>query len=84
MKDYAKIGFFSGFDVFLSNIMYSLLVVRIINRVSNQGIYWQANDIIWGFLLIPVMVHQEIIKKQFGFKIKDLMYRVLLGCLVEV
>ena len=62
LKDYAKRGFCSGLQSAVSNIVYALMVVKMINMVSNQGIYWLANNFIWGFLLIPTYALAEVIK----------------------
>jgi len=35
-----------------------------ITSVNEQGNYWVANNVIWGFLLIPVMSLADIIKKE--------------------
>lgn len=63
MNDYLRIGFFSGLQIFLDNFIYAIMICRMVNAVSESGNYWVANNFIWGWLLIPVMVIAEIIKK---------------------
>lgn len=63
LKDYLKIGFFSGLQIFLDNFIYAVMICKMVNAVSESGNYWVANNFIWGWLLIPVMVIAEIIKK---------------------
>lgn len=61
-KDWINTGLFSGLQQFIDNIIYALMIARMVNMVSEQGNYWVANNFIWGFLLIPVTALGEIIK----------------------
>ena len=63
LKDYLKIGLFSGLQIFLDNFIYAIMICKMVNSVSESGNYWIANNFIWGWLLIPIMVITEIIKK---------------------
>lgn len=62
-KDWIRIGAWAGAQIVLSNVVYALVVVRMINAVSESGNYWVANNFIWGWLLVPVTCLAEIIKK---------------------
>ena len=62
-KEWIKVGAFCGTQIFLDNIVYALMIVRMINVVSESGNYWVANNFIWGWLLVPVSCFAEIIKK---------------------
>ena len=57
-----KVGVFSGVQQFIDNIVYALMIGKMVNMVSEQGNYWVANNFIWGWLLIPVTAMVEIIK----------------------
>lgn len=63
IKDYFLIGSFSGVQILLDNIIYSVIVCKMVNAVAEQGNYWTANNIIWGLMLIPISALAEIIKK---------------------
>ena len=63
LKKYLFIGFFSGSQIFLDNLIYSAIVCKMVNEVAEQGNYWVANNIIWGLMLIPISALAEIIKK---------------------
>ncbi len=63
VKDYLFIGLFSGAQILLDNMIYSAIVCKMVNAVSEQGNYWVANNIIWGLMLIPIAALAEIIKK---------------------
>ena len=57
-----KVGLFSGCQQFIDNIVYALMIGRMVNTVSEQGNYWVANNFIWGWLLIPASAMAEVIK----------------------
>lgn len=64
LAEWAVIGVFSGGQVFLDNVIYALVICKMVNAVSEQGNYWVANNFIWGFLLIPIFALDEIIKRE--------------------
>lgn len=63
LKKYMFIGFFSGIQIVLDNLIYFAIVCKMVNEVAEQGNYWVANNIIWGLLLIPISALAEVIKK---------------------
>ncbi|MBO7123107.1 MAG: hypothetical protein J6V90_07500 [Treponema sp.] len=63
IKDWGRIGAFSGVQILLDNIFYAIMICKMVNAVASSGNYWVANNFIWGWLLIPVMSLGEIIKK---------------------
>ena len=64
IKDYFYGGSFIGLQIILDNLIYVLIVGKMITTVNEQGNYWVANNVIWGFLLIPIMSLGDIIKKE--------------------
>lgn len=66
IKDWIKTGLFAGGQQFLDNIIYSLMIVRMVNVVSESGNYWVSNNFIWGWLLIPISSLIEVIRKDAG------------------
>jgi hypothetical protein len=44
VKDYLFIGLFSGAQILLDNMIYSAIVCKMVNAVSEQGNYWVANN----------------------------------------
>lgn len=64
LVDWVKTGLFSGSQVFLDNLIYAVIIVKMINDVAEVGNYWIANNFIWGWLLVPVIALAEIIKKE--------------------
>ena len=63
-KDFFKIGSVSGLESFVRNIAYMLMVSRMVNVVGESGVYWVANNFIWGWMLLPVLQLGELIKQE--------------------
>ena len=63
-KDFIKIGGISGFESFVRNLAYMLMISRMVNIVNEQGTYWVANNFIWGCLLLPIIQLGELIKQE--------------------
>lgn len=49
LKKYLFIGFFSGSQTFLDNLIYSAIVCKMVNEVAEQGNYWVANNILFRY-----------------------------------
>ena len=64
IKDFLKIGGISGFESFVRNLAYMVMISRMVNAVSEQGTYWVANNFIWGWLLMPILQLGELIKQE--------------------
>lgn len=63
LKEWCKIGVFSGAQQFIDNLIYAIMVCKMVNMVAEQGNYWIANNFIWGWLLIPITALTEIIRR---------------------
>ena len=68
--DWVKTGLFSGGTVFIANLIYVLIVMKMVNEVSQMSNYWLANNFIWGWLIIPVAAIGEMLKREYynGYK----------------
>ena len=64
MREWARVGAFSGAESFLRNLVFMLMVVRLVNLVADQGDYWIANNFIRNWLLIPFIALGDVVKKQ--------------------
>ena len=64
LKEYGKIGLFSGLESFVRNIAFMLMVSRLVNVISEQGTYWVANNFIWTWLLLPATALYDVVKKE--------------------
>ena len=66
LKDWFKVGKFSGIESLLRNLVFMVMVVRMVNIVAEQGNYWIANNFIWNWLLIPGLALADLVKKETG------------------
>ena len=87
LKNWIHIGVFSGLQVFIDNIIYALMVVKMVNMVNEQGNYWVANNFIWTWLLIPITALAEVIKRDAAedyFQTKETNYYLILLFIVLI
>lgn len=63
LKEWLKVGVFSGEQQFIDNLIYAVMVCKMVNMVAEQGNYWIANNFIWGWLLIPITALSEVVKR---------------------
>lgn len=84
-KKWLKVGAFSGLQQFIDNLIYALMVVKMVNMIAEQGNYWNANNFIWGWLLIPIAALGEVIrsdcKEGYG-KLNEFNYYFIVGAVV--
>ncbi len=66
LKEWFKVGKFSGLESLLRNLVFMFMVVRMVNLVAEQGNYWIANNFIWQWLLLPSLALADVIKKEIG------------------
>lgn len=66
VKNWIKIGGYSGLESLVRNLAFMLMIVRMMNLISEQGTYWLANNFIWGWLLLPTLALGELIKRNSG------------------
>lgn len=64
LKEWFSVGKFSGIESFLRNFAFMMMVVRMVNVVSEQGNYWVANNFIWNWLLLPALSLADVVKKE--------------------
>ena len=46
----------------MDNLIYAVMICKMVNLVEEQGNYWLANNFIWGWLLIPITALAEVIR----------------------
>lgn len=63
-KEFVKVGGISGAESFVRNLAYMVMIARMVNVVNEQGTYWVANNIIWGWMLLPITQLGELIKQE--------------------
>ncbi|WNY23479.1 hypothetical protein MmiHf6_07860 [Methanimicrococcus hongohii] len=72
VKEWAKVGMYSGLESFLRNAAFMIMIIRMVNIVAEQGNYWIANNFIWLWLLIPILALGDLIKKEVGENINNI------------
>ena len=77
LKEYGKIGLFSGLESFVRNIAFMLMVSRLVNVIAEQGTYWIANNFIWTWLLLPATALYDVIKKETAENKENIKTRTL-------
>ena len=66
LKDWLNVGLFSGLDSLMRNVFYILCVIRMMNVIEKQGVYWRANEFIWNYLLLPFIPLSNLLKQDTG------------------
>lgn len=64
LKNYGKIGLWSGLESLIRNVAFMLMISRLVNVIAEQGNYWVANNFIWTWLLLPATALYDVIKKE--------------------
>ncbi len=87
LKEWGKVGVFSGIQQFIDNFVYAVMVCKMVNMVAEQGNYWIANNFIWGWLLIPVTALSEVIRRDCkdGYaKLNQFNYYCIAGTVIVI
>lgn len=63
-KEWFEIGTLSGAESFVRNMFFIFMILKMMNQVGGQSIFWLANSFIWNILLLPVLTLGEVLKKQ--------------------
>ncbi|HPA93141.1 MAG TPA: hypothetical protein PLI39_04415, partial [Petrotogaceae bacterium] len=79
IKEWSKVGIYSAAESFVRNIVFMLMIVRMINLVGEQGTFWVANNFIWRWLLLPILCLGDLIKKDCAKDVKNAIEEKTLG-----
>lgn len=63
VKDWGRIACYSGIEVAIRNLVYAWVVLRLINQTGQASLYWNANQMIWGWLLLPVLALGQLVRQ---------------------
>jgi len=66
VKEWLKIGKYSGLESLLRNLAFVIMIIRMVNLVSEQGSYWVTNNFIWEWLLLPALALHDLIQRDVG------------------
>lgn len=89
LKEWFKVGKYSGLESLLRNLVFMVMIIRMVNLVAEQGNYWVANSFIWNWLLIPGLALSDLVKKEIAenkenIKNKTFGYLCLTGIFIIV
>ena len=64
MQEYMRVGLGSGADSLIRNVAYFVMIIRIVNTIgaAEIGGYYVAIQIIWSFMLVPVLAFADSAK----------------------
>ena len=64
MHEYLRVGLGSGADSLIRNVAYFFMIIRIVNTIgaTEIGGYYVAIQIIWSFMLVPVLAFADSAK----------------------
>lgn len=66
MKEWLFVGAYSGIESLVRNIVFVLMILRMVNMIAEQRNYWIANNFIWQWLLLPGLALADLVKKEIG------------------
>ena len=74
MREYLRVGLGSGADSLIRNAAYFLMIVRIVNTIGSAEIggYYVAIQILWSFMLVPVLALADSAKALIANASNDL------------
>lgn len=86
MREYLRVGFGSGADSLVRNVAYFFMIVRLVNTIGDTEIggYYVAIQILWSFMLVPVLALSDTAKALVANasddvqKVKSLWYTAML------
>ena len=64
MREYLRVGLGSGVDSLVRNLAYFFMIIRIVNSIgaTEIGGYYIAIQILWSFMLVPVLALSDSAK----------------------
>jgi Na+-driven multidrug efflux pump len=65
-KEWFQVGKYSGLESFVRNLAFMIMIIRMVNIISEQGSYWIANNFIWNWLLLPALALADLMKKEIA------------------
>ena len=74
IRDYLRVALGSGADSLIRNVAFFFMIIRIINAIGSEEIggFWLANQIIWSFMLVPVLALADSTKAMVANVADDL------------
>lgn len=58
-----RVGAKSGLESLVRNIAFVVMILQLVNQVEQAGVFWLANQFIWGWLLLPILALGQLVKR---------------------
>jgi Na+-driven multidrug efflux pump len=58
-----RVGAKSGLESLVRNTAFVVMILQLINQVQQAGVFWLANQFIWGWLLLPILALGQLVKR---------------------
>lgn len=62
-KPWLRVAGYCGCEAALRNLVYAWVILRLINHSGSAPVYWNANQIIWGWLLLPILALGKVVQQ---------------------
>ena len=64
LRQYLRVGLGSGLDSLIRNVAYFFMIIRLVNTIgpAEIGGYYLTIQILWGFMLVPVLAFADSAK----------------------
>lgn len=62
-KPWLRVAGYSGCEAALRNLVYAWVILRLINHSGAAPVYWNANQILWGWLLLPILALGKVVQQ---------------------
>ena len=74
MREYLRVGVGSGLDSLVRNLAYFFMIIRIVNTIgpAEIGGYYLTMQVLWGFMLVPVLAFADSAKALVANASEDL------------
>lgn len=88
LKEWLSVGVYSGIETFVRNVVFALMIIRMVNMITEQGNYWVANNFIWQWLLLPGLALADLVKKEIGENLENIRKKtfgyIVLTCILAI
>lgn len=58
-----RVGAKSGLESLVRNTAFVVMILQLVNQVEQAGVFWLANQFIWGWLLLPILALGQLVKR---------------------
>ena len=63
LAQWLKVASYCGLEAALRNVVYAWVILRLINATGAASLYWNANQILWAWLLLPILALGQLVRR---------------------